>query len=53
VPVRCFPYPMTVAERALEIELGKTMEVVKTPGTGFCMDERTKPIAQAAQVLAD
>ena len=29
VPVRCFPYPMVIAELALDIELGKPMEVVE------------------------
>ncbi len=53
VPVRCFPYPMTVAELALDIELDKRMEIVKKPGEGFCAVDPAKTVTQAAQLQAD
>ena len=54
VPVRCFPYPMVIAELALDIELGKQMEVVKNAEAGFCYVDTAKAVTQtAAQVLAD
>jgi hypothetical protein len=53
VPVRCFPYPMVIAELALDIELGKPMQVVKDPGQGFCYVDPAKAVTHAAQIVAD
>lgn len=53
VPVRCFPYPMVLAELALDIQLGKTMEITKTPGAGFCENEPGLPVASATHILAN
>jgi hypothetical protein len=54
VPVRCFPYAMVLAELALDIELGKRMEVTSTPGAGFCLDEPTpKASASTVKLLAN
>jgi hypothetical protein len=51
VPVRCFPYPLVLAELALDIELGKRMSLSSAPGTGFCMDDPAPPVASAGHLL--
>lgn len=39
VPVRCFPYPMVIAQLAVEIELGKSIQESDLE-QGFCVDDR-------------
>jgi hypothetical protein len=50
VPVHCFPYPMVIAELALDIELSKRLEVTKTPVAAFCLHEPARPVASATHV---